>query len=118
MRSHYLNEQNYLVFAPDVPVARRTELLETPDLTCEMCGIGPGQIDSDTGFRALVHAELVRSKSAEAPDIHFACSICLEGRREMREARVTELSPSPQICQADPEDQRVVYEWLRAKFGE
>jgi hypothetical protein len=75
---HYLIEQNYLSFSNDVPDEIRINLLQSCDLTCGMCGIGPGEFDSDTGVRATLWVEPSRGDSL----VQASCSICIEGRRE------------------------------------
>lgn len=80
MRGHYLIEQNYLMFSENLPNDLRASLLKSCDLTCMMCGIGPGQIDSYTGLRAILHLDCSNGKVL----IEARCSICIEGRREAR----------------------------------
>lgn len=115
MRNHYGHDRNYLIFAPEVTPSQRVELGKQTDLTCEMCGIGPGQIDSDTGLRALLHVE--RARWPDRPQFHFGCSICITGRHDMG-AEQPWFEVASQIRRAGIEEQRAVFDWLRKKFKE
>lgn len=116
MRNHYGIGSDYLVFAPNVGAPTRAGLLAIPVLTCEMCGIGAGQIDSVTGDRALLHVERVPGKNVEKTEFSVVCSICLKGRNEMFEARRFEPPLLWTVRGAGVEEQRLAYDWLHKKF--
>lgn len=80
MRGHYMVDQHYLSFSDSVPAVLRSDLLKSCDFTCSMCGIGPGQFDPETGYRAILHIH--RLTVNDGRQLGAICSICLEGRRE------------------------------------
>jgi DNA mismatch endonuclease (patch repair protein) len=118
MRNHFMINHNYLVIAPDIPTHTRSQLRESHDLTCAMCGIAAGQIDSDTGLRALLHVKPGSYASRGSLSVQIACSVCLDGRKEMMAERLCAKPPAARIMRAGIDEQRSVYEWLRKKFKE
>jgi 5-methylcytosine-specific restriction endonuclease McrA len=103
-----------------VPAALRAEALGHDGFTCHMCGLAPGEIDSATGRRARLHVSYLIDKKLGGKDqlsnLWAACSICIEGSKDIATEKPTSLWLLAQIRRAGQDEQLVVLNWLRKKF--
>ncbi len=115
------SEANGIVFSEDISAALRAEALTHGELTCSMCGLGQGEIDSATGLKAALNVDYLIGKNQGGKDrpsnLSAVCSICMEGSKSIVTEKPTRIWLLSQIRRACPEDQLAVLEWLRRKFN-
>ncbi len=114
------NERNDIVFSRAIPATLRDEALDHNGFTCHMCGLGPGEIDSTTGRRARLRIGHLIEKSLGGKDklsnLWAACSICIQGSKNIASEKPTGLWLLSQVRRAGQEEQRQVLAWLLKKF--
>jgi hypothetical protein len=82
MRHRYKCRESFLLFSPETDSRVRRSLRESEDLQCRLCGIGPGEVDSATGLRALLYVGNIGLADDDSGDRDVICSICVWGRFE------------------------------------
>lgn len=112
--------ENDIIFSEAVSGVLRAEALGHSGFTCHMCGLAPGEMDSATGSRARLHISHLIDKSLGGKDqlsnLWAACSICIEGSRDIVTEKPTSLWLMAQIRRAGQDEQLAVLNWLRKKF--
>ena len=109
-------------FSRTVSASFRTEVLDREDPTCQMCGLGPGEIDSATNRRVALHVDCVQGKEYSGTDelsgLRILCSVCREGRKKITIGKPDAFWLLSQVQRAGQDEQMAVYQWLRKKFGD
>jgi 5-methylcytosine-specific restriction endonuclease McrA len=86
-----------------------------------MCGITPGQVDSETGRPARLHVRHIVDKTLggkdEVSNLRALCSNCNQGAKNITAEKPTTIWLLSQIRRAGLEEQRSVFDWLQTKFG-
>ena len=108
-------------FAKPISKRLRAQVLERNGYTCQMCGIGAGDV-MDNGRPARLHVGHIKDRShggTETLDnLRALCSMCNQGAKN-----VTQEPPSctwvlGAVRRASIADQRAVLKWLQDKFKE
>ncbi len=112
--------RNDIEFSRRIPPTLRIEALNNIEFTCHMCGLGPGEIDSATGRRSRLRVGYLIDKSLGGKDnpsnLWAACSICIQGSKNITSEKPTARWLLLQIRRAGQEEQREVLKWLLKKF--
>lgn len=97
----------------------RAFVLDRNGFTCQMCGIGAGDIHED-GRKARLHIGHIIDKSMGGTDdpsnLRAICSVCNEGAANITLERPKTAKLLAQIRRAPGSDQLAVMEWLLKKF--
>lgn len=113
-------DRNAIVFSRVIPVALRAEAFSQSELTCHMCGLGPGEIDTTTGRIARLHVDHLIDKNRGGKDklsnLRATCSICIQGAKGITAEKPPVIWLLSQIRRAGQEEQLAVLNWLREKF--
>jgi hypothetical protein len=115
-------EKTGVMFAQSISARLRAEVLDRNGFTCQMCGLTPGDIDPETGRKVRLHLGHIVDKSLggrdELSNLRALCSTCNQGAKNVTAEKPTHIWLLSQIRRAGQDEQRVVLEWLRKKFGE
>lgn len=115
-------EKSTVSFSRPISTKLRAQVLDRNGFTCQMCGKCPGEIDPDTGRKVRLHIGHIKDKSLggkdELSNLRALCSTCNEGAKNITSEKPTTIWLLGQIRRAGQDEQKAVYEWLRAKFGE
>ena len=122
---HLLREEPATQYQPEfartISARLRAEVLDRNGFTCQMCGIAPGDIDQATGRKVRLHVGHIVDKSQggkdELSNLRALCSTCNQGAKNVTVERPTTIRLLSQIRRAGQDEQRLVYEWLKKKFG-
>lgn len=99
----------------------RAEVLDRDGFTCQMCGIGAGDPDPETGRPARLHIGHIVDKSRggkdEASNLRALCSTCNQGAKNLTLEKPSAIWLLQQVRRANYADQFAVYEWLGHRFG-
>lgn len=111
-----------VAFARGISARIRAEVLDRNGFTCQMCGLTPGDIDSDTGRKVRLHLGHIKDKSLggkdEPSNLRALCSTCNQGAKNITGEKPTSIWLLSQVRRSGQEEQRAVFEWLHSKFGE
>lgn len=98
----------------------RAEVLDRDGYTCQMCGLGAGDPDPDTGRKVRLHIGHVVDKSRgggdEASNLRALCSTCNQGAKNLTLEKPSAIWLLQQVRRASFGDQRVVFEWLLGRM--
>jgi len=87
-----------------------------------MCGLCPGDIDPATGRKVRLHIGHIKDKSLggkdELSNLRALCSTCNQGAKNITSEKPTAIWLLGQVRRAGQDEQKAVYDWLRAKFNE
>jgi len=107
-------------FAKRISNRLRSEVLERNGYTCQMCGIGAGEIDEETGRKARLHVGHIVDRSHGGPDVltnlRALCSRCNQGAKNIVQEPPSYTLLLAQIRRATIEDQQKALAWLERKF--
>src|ERR1019366_4745355 len=99
----------------------RAEVLDRNGFTCQMCGATPGDIDAATGRKVRLHIGHIKDKSLggkdELSNLRALCSTCNQGAKNITSEKPTAIWLLGQVRRAGQDEQKAVFDWLRAKFG-
>lgn len=99
----------------------RSQVLERNGYTCQMCGIGAGEIMED-GRQARLHVGHIQDRdhggSDELTNLRALCSACNQGAKNIAQEPPSWTWLLSQIRRASIGDQRAALDWLKAKFKE
>jgi 5-methylcytosine-specific restriction endonuclease McrA len=99
----------------------RAEVLDRDGFTCQMCGKAAGEIDEETGRKVRLHIGHIVDKSLggrdELGNLRTLCSTCNQGAKNVTAEKPSAIWLLAQVRRAGVEEQSVVYEFLRKKFG-
>ena len=108
-----------VMFARNISSRTRAQVLDRNGFTCQMCGVGAGDIDAN-GRRAVLHVGHIKAKteggSDDPPNLRTLCSVCNEGAKNIVPAPPGRLWLLSQVRRASKEDQREVLSWLEGRF--
>ena len=97
----------------------RAQVLERNGYTCQMCGIGAGEID-DTGRKARLHIGHIIDKSHGGTDdlanLRAMCNQCNEGAKNITQEPPRYTWLLSQVRRAKNDDQKAILNWLEDKF--
>ena len=98
----------------------RSEVLDRDGSTCQMCGVAAGEVDPETGRRVRLHLGHIVDKSLggrdELDNLRALCSTCNQGAKNVTTEKPSGIWLLSQVRRAPISEQRVVYQWLAAKF--
>ena len=107
-------------FAKPISNRLRAEVLERNGYTCQMCGIGAGEMDDELGRKARLHVGHIVDRSHGGQDtlsnLRALCSRCNQGAKNVAQEPPSHTWLMSQIRRATAEDQRKALEWLERKF--
>lgn len=107
-------------FAKPISGRLRAEVLTRNGHTCQMCGIGAGELDEETGHKARLHVGHIVDRSHGGLDIasnlRTLCSRCNEGAKNIVQEPPSHAWLMSQIRRATEADQLKALEWLEQKF--
>jgi 5-methylcytosine-specific restriction endonuclease McrA len=110
-----------VTFARGISAKLRAQVLDRNGFTCQMCGLTPGDIDPATSRKVRLHLGHIRDKSLggldELSNLRALCSSCNQGAKNITGEKPSGIWLLSQIRRAGQEEQRIVYDWLRKKFG-
>jgi len=111
-----------VAFASGISAKLRAQVLDRNGFTCQMCGLSPGEIDPDTGRKVRLHVGHIKDKSLggkdELSNLRALCSTCNQGAKNITIEKATSIWLLSQIRRAGQDEQRIIFEWLRKKFGD
>jgi hypothetical protein len=88
---------------------------------CQMCGLSPGGVDPETGRNVRLHVGHIKDRSLggtdELSNLRTLCSTCNQGAKNITTEKPTAIWLLGQVRRAGIEEQRTVYDFLRAKFA-
>jgi 5-methylcytosine-specific restriction endonuclease McrA len=109
-----------LAFARTISAKLRAEVLDRNGFTCQMCGLTPGDIDSNTGRKVRLHIGHIVDKSLGGQDVlsnlRTLCSTCNQGAKNITGEKPTAIWLLSQVRRAALDDQRAIHNWLSKKF--
>lgn len=98
----------------------RSQVLERNGYTCQMCGIGVGDLAED-GRKATLHVGHIIDRDHggkdELSNLRVMCSRCNQGAKNLVQEPPSYAWLLGQVRRAKESDQRAVYEWLGRKFA-
>jgi len=98
----------------------RAEVLDRDGSTCQMCGLGAGDVDPATGRTVRLHLGHIVDKSRGGTDVasnlRTLCSTCNQGAKNLTLEKPSRIWLLQQIRRANIADQQAVYEWLAQRF--
>ena len=107
-------------FTRSISAKLRAEVLDRNGFTCQMCGLTPGDIDTNTGRKVRLHIGHIIDKSLggkdELSNLRALCSTCNQGAKNITTEKPSRLWLLSQIRRARQDDQRAVFDWLQKKF--
>lgn len=97
----------------------RAEILERNGYTCQMCGIGAGEL-MENGRKARMHVGHIKDRSHKGPgtegNLRALCSMCNEGAKNLVLEPPSWTWLLGQVRRATVKDQREILKWLQNKF--
>ncbi|MBI5493194.1 MAG: HNH endonuclease [Deltaproteobacteria bacterium] len=98
----------------------RALVLDRNGFTCQMCGVGAGEIHFFDGRKTRLHIGHIVDKSMGGKDdpsnLRAICSVCNEGAANITLERPAAIKLLAQIRRATRSEQIKVLEWLLNKF--
>ena len=108
------------VFSRGISSRLRAQVLERNGYTCQMCGIGAGDIHEQTGRKARLHIGHVVDKShggkEEMSNLKALCSQCNQGAKNLVQEPPSWTWLLGQVRRAPVKHQRKALEWLKSKL--
>lgn len=108
-------------FARGISREVRARVLERNGYTCQMCGVGAGEIHPHDGRRVALHMGHIVDKSKGGSDdlsnLRALCSVCNEGAQNIQPMPPQSRELLVMLRRADINAQRTAYQWLRNKFS-
>jgi hypothetical protein len=99
----------------------KAEVFDRDGATCQMCGAAAGETDPATGRPVRLHAGHIVDKNLggkdELTNLRALCSTCNQGAKNITSEKPTGLWLLSQIRRAGRDEQQIVFDWLRTKFG-
>ena len=114
-----LGESGYR-FPRKISARLRSQVLERNGYTCQMCGIGAGEVAEDGRKTTLQVGHIVdrdHGGKDELSNLRAMCSRCNQGAKNLVQEPPSHAWLLGQIRRAKESDQRAVFEWLRRKFA-
>jgi 5-methylcytosine-specific restriction endonuclease McrA len=109
-------------FKREISAKLRAEVLDRDGMTCQMCGLTPGDIDPMTARKVRLHVGHVKDKSLggrdELSNLRTLCSSCNQGAKNVTAEKPQAIWLLSQIRRSGVDEQRAVFEWLLKKFGD
>lgn len=109
-----------IVFERAISKETRAVVLDRNGFTCQMCGVGAGEVHPFDGRKVRLHIGHIIDKSEGGDDspgnLRTLCSVCNEGASNVTQSRPSSLKLLSQLRRAKVADQKVVLEWLIEKF--
>jgi len=119
-RKARMHRSTRYLFAPRISSRVRAQVIERNGYTCQMCGIGAGEV-TDVGRKARLHVGHVVDRSHGGKDnlsnLRALCSDCNQGAKNLVQEPPSGTWLLAQVRRASVKDQEKLYEWLKRKFG-
>ncbi|MDP2327184.1 MAG: HNH endonuclease [Dehalococcoidia bacterium] len=107
-------------FGRSISKETRAYVLDRNGFTCQMCGAAAGETHPYDGRKVRLHIGHIVDKSLggddEPSNLRALCSVCNEGAANITLPRPDAGKLLAQIRRATSDDQRVILDWLKAKF--
>ncbi|MGC1782700.1 MAG: HNH endonuclease [Acidobacteriaceae bacterium] len=107
-------------FSRNISAKLRAEVLDRNGFTCQMCGLTPGEIDSETGRKVRLHIGHIVDRNIggkeDLSNLRTLCSTCNQGAKNITSEKPTALWLLSQVRRTGQDEQRAVLKWLREKF--
>lgn len=107
-------------FEPPISARLRAQVLERNGYTCQMCGIGAGDVMED-GRKARLHVGHIKDRShggtQTLDNLRALCSQCNQGAKNIAQEPPSYTWVIGVVRRASIADQKAVLEWLQNKFG-
>lgn len=107
-------------FSRSISAKLRAEVLDRNGFTCQMCGLTPGEIDSETRRKVRLHIGHIVDKNLggkdELSNLRTLCSTCNQGAKNITAEKPTAVWLLSQVRRAGQTEQLAVLKWLREKF--
>ena len=108
-------------FARGISAKLRAEVLDRNGFTCQMCGLTPGDTDPFTNRKVRLHLGHIKDKNLggrdELSNLRALCSTCNQGAKNITSEKPSQVWLLSQVRRAGQDEQLVVLNWLRKKFG-
>lgn len=122
---YLLREKPAKKYAPEftrgISAKLRAQVLDRNGFTCQMCGLTPGDVDAATDRKVRLHIGHIKDKSHggkdELSNLRALCSTCNQGAKNITAEKASAIWLLSQIRRAGQDEQKIVFEWLRKKFG-
>lgn len=115
-------DKQQAVFRRGISARLKAEVLDRNGFTCRMCGLGPDEMDPDTGRKVRLHIGHIVDKSLggkdELSNLRALCSTCNQGAKNVTAERPSWSWLKAAIRRGGEGEQRAAYDWLRTKFEE
>lgn len=113
-------EKSTILFSRKLSARLRAEVLDRNGFTCQMCGLTPGEIDSETGRKVRLHIGHIVDKNIggkeELSNLRTLCSTCNQGAKNITPEKPTAIWLLSQVRRAGQGEQLAVLKWLLKKF--
>ena len=108
------------IFASTLSNRLRADILERNGYTCQMCGIGAGEL-MDDGRKARLHVGHIIDRDhggSDAPtNLRALCSQCNQGAKNLTQEPPSYAYLFGKIRTASIDDQERIFDWLQKKLG-
>jgi hypothetical protein len=105
-----------------IPSDQRARILRRDGFTCQVCGLGAGEINPDTGRRVRLHVDhiLAISSGGDNSDdnLRALCDQCNQGRSNLFHPEDRSINALALIRRLPRNSQLQVYEFLKNKFDQ
>jgi hypothetical protein len=110
-------------FSKGISRETRAFVLERNGYTCQMCGVAAGDpdpYDPNRTIRLTMGHIVDKSKGGDDTpgNLRAVCNNCNEGLQNIAPPKPNNLWLLGQIRRATRDDQRIILDWLKKKFGE
>ena len=106
-----------VVFDRRISKETRALVLDRNGFTCQMCGIGAGEVHPYDGRKVQMHIGHVDESGSSTPEnLRTLCSVCNEGLSNISADRPSAIKLLSQLRRAGIPEQLEVLDWLVNKF--
>jgi hypothetical protein len=112
-----------VTFKRTVSKRLRAIVIDRNGMTCQMCGLGAGEVDPETKKTVHLHVGHIVDKSLpggsdDLSNLRTLCSRCNEGAKNLSFEKPSWAWLKGQVKRATEGDKRKIYEWLKDYYGD